>query len=790
MATNFLIDGNVVDQVEAPVVGATVYIYDSNGLASTFDELGQAIKQPIVTGEDGYWSAYVADQRLYTVKYYWGGRLRLTDANRYVGSIPLAVESSASAADAAASALASKQAAENSESAAENSETNAAASEANALQSANDAQTYRDTAEVARDSTVARANLFASTAAALGNGVVGSSTLVGGSSGTDGTFTATLTGGTEVVAGQAAFTVSGGAVTEVTITKPGYYTSAPTGFDFSASSGLTGASATPITGANTVSGEYFQIPSASGEGYVDLYFNNSGSASALVATLPNKSKMDGVIAALPTRELTGAVAATENMFNKDDPDVVENFYVDPGDGLLVANSGYDSTHYIPVDPSTAYYANHASAFFAWFDSNQAYINATGRSGNVYTSPAGAAYLRYSVPVPPNSLDTFYIRKGSTALDAYERYGGKILPGALEDIPTFALKDAAVTPPKTSFMEQRKNLFRKSTAALGYYAANGSGPTGTTYSHNTDLIAVTAGQDYVCNTDIRFLTAYDAGGAVISAEGSNTQIAAGTVITPATGVAFYRLSVLNSSVATCQFEAGTTSTGYSDWGFDLASFVGAGATTSLGAWNGKTVAFLGDSLTSQGAWIDPMVAALGLIEGNYGIGGTRLSGNFTESIWQDVRINAIPTTVDAVVMMGGTNDWANNVAIGSESDTDPTTSVYGALNTIADKLKARFPTKMIFFGTVPLSAMTLPRSGFIDTYTNNQGTIDAYNDAVRTVAQRESFALIDFYREAGFHDQNLTSYMSDDGNRIHPNPDGGERMASVGIGRLRDLQPVE
>lgn len=87
-----LFDGNVLDQNKIPVPGAQVYIYASDGqLASLVDELGQSITQPVVAGEDGYWSAFVEDEGYYTFRYFWGGRERLISANEIAGRSPLQV---------------------------------------------------------------------------------------------------------------------------------------------------------------------------------------------------------------------------------------------------------------------------------------------------------------------------------------------------------------------------------------------------------------------------------------------------------------------------------------------------------------------------------------------------------------------------------------------------------------------------------------------------------------------------------------------------------------------------
>lgn len=94
------LDGNVTDQNGVPVLGALVYIYDLDGdLAELTDALEQSVSNPVVSGEDGYWSAY-AEEGLYTVRYYWGARERLIEANRIAGRTPVQrVEASAAMAE-------------------------------------------------------------------------------------------------------------------------------------------------------------------------------------------------------------------------------------------------------------------------------------------------------------------------------------------------------------------------------------------------------------------------------------------------------------------------------------------------------------------------------------------------------------------------------------------------------------------------------------------------------------------------------------------------------------------
>ncbi len=138
-----------------------------------------------------------------------------------------------------------------------------------------EAQVFRDEALAARDGAQLIKGMFPSIAAAHGDGISTYSALVAGSGGTNGVFELVATGGTEVVPVRGTFTVEGGAVTAIHIDYPGYYSSAPTGFDFSASTGLTGASAIPGVSANVVVGEFFTI-SSEGE---TLIYEKTGAAT-------------------------------------------------------------------------------------------------------------------------------------------------------------------------------------------------------------------------------------------------------------------------------------------------------------------------------------------------------------------------------------------------------------------------------------------------------------------------------------------------------------------------------
>ena len=517
------------------------------------------------------------------------------------------------------------------------------------------------------------------------------------------------------------------------------------------------------------------------------YRKNSMSSSTEVARYPAASAVKA-----NTLTLKNAVRRSLNLFDKDDADYLVGQVVSHVGGGLLANASYDTSGFIPVVSGSSYYISPKS-FLHWYNASRIALgvgSSNTDTNNVQTAPASAAFLRISLHKSiGDNPNTAYVIAGSSPLETYEPFGGVVDVKNLKNIPPSAILDGSITPVKTSFLQPTKNLFSEGAITSGFFMGASGTPVASASYVISDFIPVVPGQQYVCNRDCRFLTAFNRFGVVISAAGSNETLPAGTPFTVSSGVYFMRVTVAVVLVAGIQFEQSSTMTPYVRFGFSPSSMIILDGAASGSLWAGKNIAFMGDSLTAQAQFITPAAAAISLLTSNYGIGGTKLAMSNDQSMWQDARINAIPTNVDAVHVMGGTNDWANNGQLGAPTSTN-TNEVYGALNVMAEKLAARFPKKPVFFGTAPMSSMTLPRAGFTDPFTNGQGlTMLDYADAGRAVARRWGFPVIDYAVDAGFNRVNLASYMVADGNFIHPNTAGGKRMAAVLIGRLRDLEPI-
>lgn len=136
------------------------------------------------------------------------------------------------------------------------------------------ANTARLAAEAALDASLNSNGLYPSTAAALSNGVITLTNLVGGSGGTNGSHPLSFSGGGGSNAA-GVFFVTSGSVTSTTITSSGFgYTSSPT-VSFP---GVTGASANVVIGINVANGSYFNVPSSNANSSFALYRNQSNTA--------------------------------------------------------------------------------------------------------------------------------------------------------------------------------------------------------------------------------------------------------------------------------------------------------------------------------------------------------------------------------------------------------------------------------------------------------------------------------------------------------------------------------
>lgn len=109
--------------------------------------------------------------------------------------------------------------------------------------------------------------------------------------------------------------------------------------------------------------------------------------------------------------------------------------------------------------------------------------------------------------------------------------------------------------------------------------------------------------------------------------------------------------------------------------------------------GKILCTYGDSITAQQTWQDYIQRELGFSKYyNHGVGGIRLMAMATDECLAE-----ITEDFDVILVMGGTNDWAQDRTIGTENDinTDDQTftgTFYGGLNALIKKINNKISNK--------------------------------------------------------------------------------------------------
>ena len=250
--------------------------------------------------------------------------------------------------------------------------------------------------------------------------------------------------------------------------------------------------------------------------------------------------------------------------------------------------------------------------------------------------------------------------------------------------------------------------------------------------------------------------------------------------------------------------------------------GTPAATFVHPWQGKRVAYLGDSITDPRnkagkkkywKWLQEW---LNIEPHVYGVSGRQ---------WNDVQRQADKLMkehgqeVDAICVFLGTNDWNNNVPLGEWYKLSDDSVLYargsdgkhmelrrhrtlnrdmntlrGRINTALDSLKRMYPTKQIVLLT------PLHRARFYanennwqptEDYANRLGLfIDDYVQSVKEAGNVWAVPVIDWNATSGLYPMHeCQPYFGHDNDRLHPNDDGQQRMARTLFYQLLTLPCV-
>ena len=172
------------------------------------------------------------------------------------------------------------------------------------------------------------------------------------------------------------------------------------------------------------------------------------------------------------------------------------------------------------------------------------------------------------------------------------------------------------------------------------------------------------------------------------------------------------------------------------------------------WMGKTINFLGDSITEGAYCASPdtekyceiVKSELGLATANeYGTSGSLVAviGGKTNSFAE--RYSGM-VDADAVVVFGGVNDYLAGTGAMGAVDSTTTTEFNGALNVLIAGLKAKYPAKTIIFIT-PLKCYFDSHTSDVANSSSGQA-LQGYRDAIIERCLYHSIPVVDLYALSG------------------------------------------
>lgn len=236
------------------------------------------------------------------------------------------------------------------------------------------------------------------------------------------------------------------------------------------------------------------------------------------------------------------------------------------------------------------------------------------------------------------------------------------------------------------------------------------------------------------------------------------------------------------------------------------------------WNGKKVAYLGDSMTDPKNnstklhhW-NYLETLMGLKPVVFARSGYQWDGIYRKALEMNA---AVGDSIDAIMIWAGTNDYNHGKPIG-EFYTETTDSVNynghmelrkhrefvmadstfaGNINRVLSYLKHTYPEKQIII-------LTPIHRGFAqfsdknvqpdENYANSLGLyIEDYVEVLRKGADLWAVPVIDLYRDSGLfpmEDNHIRYFHHPDTDRLHPNDKGHYRIARTIQAHLNTIAP--
>ena len=274
------------------------------------------------------------------------------------------------------------------------------------------------------------------------------------------------------------------------------------------------------------------------------------------------------------------IKPTKNLFIKELAEIGK--YVGD-DGFVGSSAAYFVSDYIPVTPNTQYYGKGVNGkgfrFVCVYNTlktvvGSAGVNDSNSDTNAFTTPSNGYFVRITSLV--DLVDSFQFELGSVGTEYIK--GGYILqhpdgasikaPLNVGEVKEVNLDNVIVSPSKTTFLTQTKNIFNKAAAATGKFIDSASGVLMDNASYaSSDFIPVTVGSSYWGQgiNGMRTIVFYNSSKARVSGINSTDKQKNFTV---PSGASYVRVTVDLADLSAFQLEVGSSKTDYISYGYLL------------------------------------------------------------------------------------------------------------------------------------------------------------------------------------------------------------------------------
>lgn len=471
-----------------------------------------------------------------------------------------------------------------------------------------------------------------------------------------------------------------------------------------------------------------------------------------------------------------------NLFDKST--VTNDKYFNGSTSIVDDSSGiFSVSDYIEVEPNTSYIKSDTQ-YATYYDINKNPISINSSPWNILSTPSNCYYVRLNVK--KTLLSTYMLVKGTTLPSTYQSYylgidGTKIkYPFNYEtflnetDVYNILKKEGTIKGIKVEdckFFNIGLNLFNKHEVEENLFFDYSFTPKNSDeydisyfipVKPNTSYIKSDGGYGIYCDKDRKTLY--------------TNRISGSNFTTPA-DCYYVRVNVrkiLKNSYMVVQ--GNTLPMSYIPFTYNLVN-------CDL---KDEYFTSIGDSYVGNGGWQDVVKALLGMEHYNRGVGGTTIayrpnkiwvnsdgsyagypgSGNtqpegtteILDYISGEGRINTIPENSKIIFGMGLTNDFSQNIPLGTINDITDTT-FYGAVYCWINRIRAKFPT-------TPFIIIIPPQSIHKDINTLGLTKYD-YVKALIEMCEKEGCPMVNCWTL--WNKTNASNFLESD--LLHPNHKG-------------------